>query len=72
MLGLIYDFNVTIETTSIIGTSLAVQWLRLHTSTAGGAGSIPGGGTKIPRATRHGQKKKRKEGIIIIIYYYCY
>ena len=24
-----------------IGTSLAVQWLRLHTSTAGGTGSIP-------------------------------
>ena len=27
-----------------MGTSLAVQWLRLHTSTAGGAGSIPGWG----------------------------
>ena len=30
------------------GTSLAVQWLRLHASTAGGMGSIPGLGTKIP------------------------
>ena len=30
------------------GTSLEVQQLRLHTSTAGGACSIPGGGTKIP------------------------
>ena len=28
-------------------TSLAVQWLRLHTSTAGGIDSIPGKGTKI-------------------------
>ena len=28
-------------------TSLAVQWLRLCASTAGGAGSIPGRGTKI-------------------------
>ena len=30
------------------GTSLAVQWLRLCASTAGGAGSIPGEETKIP------------------------
>ena len=29
------------------GTSLAVQWLRLCTSNALGAGSIPGQGTKI-------------------------
>ena len=28
------------------GTSLAVQWLRLHTSSAGGPGSIPGQGTR--------------------------
>ena len=28
--------------------SLAVQWLRTHTSTAGGTGSTPGQGTKIP------------------------
>ena len=27
-----------------LGTSLAVQWLRLHASTAGGAGSMPGRG----------------------------
>ena len=25
-----------------VGTSLAVQWLRLHASNAGGVGSIPG------------------------------
>ena len=41
-----------------MGTSLVVQWLRLHASTAGGTGSIPGGGTKIPHAT---QPKKEKE-----------
>ena len=41
------------------GTSLAVQWLRLHTSSAGGVGSIPGRGTKVPNATWHGQKKKK-------------
>ena len=28
-----------------IGTSLVVQWLRLHTPIAGGPGSIPGQGT---------------------------
>ena len=28
------------------GTSLVVQWLRLHTPNAGGLGSIPGQGTR--------------------------
>ena len=42
------------------GDSLLVQWLRLHTSTAGGPGSIPGQGTKIPQAALCGQKKKKK------------
>ena len=39
-------------------TSLAVQWLRLHASTAGGTGLTPGWGNKIPHAAWHGQKKK--------------
>ena len=30
---------------SIDGTSLVAQWLRLHTPSAGGPGSIPGQGT---------------------------
>ena len=38
--------------------SLTVQWLGLQASTAGGPGSIPGQETKIPHATRYGQKKK--------------
>ena len=42
----------------ILGSSLAVQWLRLRASTAGGAGLIPGQGTKIPHAVWHSQKKK--------------
>ena len=48
------------------GASLAVQWLRLRAANAGGEGSIPGGGTKIPYAMWHGQnrifflKKKKK------------
>ena len=41
------------------GTSLVVQWLELHTSTAGGPGLIPGQGTKIRQATPQWPKKKR-------------
>ena len=38
-----------------------VQWLRLCSASAGGAGSIPGWGTRIPHALRFGQKKKKKK-----------
>ena len=38
----------------ILGNPLVVQWLGLCASTATGAGSIPGGGTRIPQALRHG------------------
>ena len=44
-----------------VGNSLAVQWLRLTTFTADGAGSIPGWGTKILQATHCSQKKKKKK-----------
>ena len=44
------------------GTFLAVQWLRLRASNAGGVGSIPGQGTKILLATWHSQKKELAEG----------
>ena len=37
-----------------LGTSLVVQWLRLHIPNAGGPGSIPGQGTK----TLHDVTKK--------------
>ena len=43
---------------SFSGTSLVVQWLRLHTSNAGGRGSVPGQGIKIPHATWYSKKKK--------------
>ena len=46
------------------GTSLAVQWLSLHTSNEGGTGLIPGQRTKIPHAMRCGCQKK--EGIKIV------
>lgn len=39
------------------GNSLAVQKLGLCAATAGGMGSIPSWGTKIPNATRHSQNK---------------
>ena len=38
---------------------MAVQWLRLCTSTAGGAGSIPGQGNKIPKAALDAGKKNK-------------
>ena len=41
-----------------MGTSLVVQWLRLHVPTAGGMGSILGQGTKIPHASWFGQINK--------------
>ena len=43
------------------GTSLVVQWLRLHASNAGGMGSIPGWGTKIPHAMECGKKNTKKQ-----------
>ena len=42
------------------GTSLAVQWLRLHTSNAEDVGLIPGWGTKISHAAGVTAKKKKK------------
>ena len=41
------------------GTSLAVQWLRSHASNAGGTSSIPGWGSKIPRAMWWGKTNKQ-------------
>ena len=41
------------------GTSLVVQWLRLHASHAGDMSSIPGWETKISHATGHQKKDKR-------------
>ena len=43
------------------GTSLAVQWLGLRASNAGGTGSIPGQGTKILQAACCGQKTNKRK-----------
>ena len=40
-----------------------VQWLRLYTFNAAGAGLMPGWRTKILHAVGHGQKKKGKVGL---------
>ena len=48
-----------------IGSLLAVQQLRLQASIAGGAGLIPGQGTRILHATWCGQKtKKPRKGLL--------
>jgi hypothetical protein len=57
-------YNIIYETTTtkkkdedFLGTSLAVQWLRLNASNAGDTGSISCWGTKILYATLVGSKK---------------
>ena len=45
-----------------LGTSLVVQWLRLHTSLVRGVGLSPGWGTKIPHAMAKKIKRKTKIG----------
>ena len=47
-----------------LGNSLAVQWLGLQPLTAQGLGSIPGWGTKIPQATRCGQKQQQQKHLL--------
>ena len=44
------------------GNSLAVQWLRLHTSTSVSTGLIVGQETKTPYDPQYGQKKKGTNG----------
>ena len=46
------------------GTSLVLQWLRLCICKAGGTGSIPAQGTKIPHAVQCSQEKKKKKFIL--------
>ena len=58
-----------------MGTSLAVQWLGLCASTAGGERSIPGQGTKIPQAMQCGNQYKSSNNTTLIManskYYVC-
>ena len=56
-------YDILLNFKNQVGNSLAVQWLGFCASTAGGTGSIPGWGTKILQAERHGQKKKKKPNL---------
>ena len=56
----IVDFQNDHQKLVSTGTSLAVQYLRLRASNAGGEGSIPSQGTNIPLARLNGKKKKKK------------
>lgn len=49
------------------GTSLVIQWVRLHDSTAWGTGLTLGWRTKVPHPTQWGQKKKKKNNISILV-----
>ena len=55
------------ENISTPGASLVVQWLRLHASTAGVAGSIPGLKTKILHAMWP-KKEKEKSSVINTVF----
>ena len=50
-----------------LGTSQAVQGLRLHASTAGCAGFFPGQATKIPHAAQRGGKKNPKLPLLVTL-----
>ena len=56
-MNLLYSYCVIpILNVNTRGTSMEVQWLRLHASTGGGMGLIPGWGAKILHLVR--PKKK--------------
>ena len=44
-----------------LGSSLAVQWLKLHASNARGVGSIPGQRSKCPHAAAKTNKQTNKD-----------
>ena len=50
-------FYLAFKSVRLPRTPLVVQWLKLHSSNAGGSGSISGHGTKILYAKWHGQKE---------------
>ena len=50
-----------VQSLSTLGNPLEVQWLGLHTPTAGSPGSVPGWSTEIPYAVLCGQKKRNQQ-----------
>ena len=61
------EFSFALLYCDATGTSLAVQWLRLCTSNAGGTVSIPGQGTKIPHVVWHGQNDNNNKKLEYIL-----
>ena len=53
----------------MFGNSLLAQWLGLCASAAGGMGSIPGEGTKIPQAMQHGQKTPKTKKLMFAVFF---
>ena len=58
-----HSLKSTVKNYINTGNSLVVQWLGLHSSTAGDTGSITGHITKTPQATQHSQKQTKKPKI---------
>ena len=54
------------------GTSLDAQWLGLHASPSRGASSVPGQGTRIPRATWPRKTKKKKIRLENHVFFYSH
>ena len=48
-----------------IGTSVAIQWLRLCTSSSGGTGLIPGWELKMPHAACHAHPPKKTDKYVM-------
>ena len=65
-------FNLTVNSlkmSMMAWTSLMVQWLRLHTSAAGGTGLIPGRGNKVLHAAWCAQKRKKLKEMSMAFFY---
>ena len=71
LLGLVYFFICMLHFNKKIfkktGTFLAVQWLRLRTSTVGGVGAIPGCGTKLSHTAWQKENSLAQNTLIIHI-----
>ena len=59
--------STSIQNLSPFGSSLAVQWLGLRPSTAGGTGWIPSQGSKIPHDARCGKKKNHESCYLCLL-----
>ena len=56
-----HRLGFSLKKKDILGLPWQSKWLNFCTSTAGGAGSIPGLGTRIPNASQQGHNRKKKK-----------